>query len=423
MTPSARSARQPREADWLSVDEARALILSRVTALPHENVPIQEARDRVLAADAISTISHPAWDNSAMDGFAVRSEDIRGASNSAPATLRVIEEVPAGSFPTRSLGSGEATRVMTGAPVPAGADGVTRLEYTEPGPENDLVKVLSDADAGRNIRRKGEDLDVGDRPLGAGVLIRPAEIGVLAMIGKAEVPVYRRPRVAILATGDELADFEDFALVEAGQRIMNSNSYALAAQVEECGSQPVPLGIARDSRESLAECLASARGHDAVITSAGLAVGDHDYVKEVLDEFGMEFLFYRVTMRPGSPFTFGILDAMPIFALPGNPVSAMVTFELLVRPALRKMMGLKRYDRPTRRVQLAEPVAVKGRLTHFYRAILERREGVGWTARLTGPQGSGILTSMSQADALIRVPADSELPAGAEVDAIVLRER
>jgi molybdopterin molybdotransferase len=312
---------------------------------------------------------------------------------------------------------------MTGAPVPSGADGVTRLEYTEPGPDADSVRVRSAADAGRNIRLRGEDLEVGDRPLSAGVLLRPAEIGVLAMLGKAEVPVYRRPRVGILATGDELADFDEFELVEAGRRIMNSNSYALAAQVEECGAVPLPLGIARDSRESLAERLSAARGNEALITSAGLAVGDHDYVKEVLDDLGMEFLFYRVTMRPGSPFTFGMLGEMPVFALPGNPVSAMVTFELLVRPALRKMMGLKRYDRPTRRIQLAEPVVVKGRLTHFYRAILERRNDGGWSARLTGPQGSGILTSMSQADALIRVPANSELPAGAEVDAIVLRER
>lgn len=423
MIPSAGSARQPREADWLSVDEARDLVLSRIVQLGDETVPIGAARDRVLAADAVSTVRHPAWDNSAMDGFAVRSQDIEGASERSPVTLRVVEDVPAGAFPTRSLGPGEAARVMTGAPVPAGADGVTRLEYTEPGPDADAVKVLSDDDAGRNIRRKGEDLELGDRPLSAGVLLRPAEIGVLAMLGKVEVPVYRRPRVGILATGDELADFDEFALVEAGQRIMNSNSYALAAQVEECGAVPVPLGIARDSRESLAERLGAARGNDVLITSAGLAVGDHDYVKEVLDDLGMEFLFYRVTMRPGSPFTFGMLGEMPVFALPGNPVSAMVTFEVLVRPALRKMMGLKRYDRPTRRVQLAEPVAVKGRLTHFYRAILERRDDGGWSARLTGPQGSGILTSMSQADALIRVPANSELPAGAEVDAIVLRER
>ena len=356
MTPPAGSARQPREADWLSVDEARDLVLSRIVQLGDEMVPIGEARDRVLAADAVSTIRHPAWDNSAMDGFAVHSQDIQGASERSPVSLRVIEDVPAGSFPTRSLGRGEAARVMTGAPVPAGADGVTRLEYTEPGPDADSVKVLSDDDAGRNIRRKGEDLELGDRPLNAGVLLRPAEVGVLAMLGKAEVPVYRRPRVGILATGDELADFDEFELVEAGRRIMNSNSYALAAQVEECGAIPVPLGIARDSRESLAERLSAARGNEALITSAGLAVGDHDYVKEVLDDLGMEFLFYRVTMRPGSPFTFGMLGETPVFALPGNPVSAMVTFEVLVRPALRKMMGLRRYDRPTQRKEESDCV-------------------------------------------------------------------
>ncbi len=204
---------------------------------------------------------------------------------------------------------------------------------------------------------------------------------------------------------------------------MNSNSYALAAQVQDVGGDPVLLGIARDDPESLRTHLESALGHDALITSAGLAVGDHDYVKEVLDDLGMRFLFYRVEMRPGSPFTFGVLSAMPVFALPGNPVSAMVTFEVLVRPALRKMTGLRHYDRPWRHVRLAEPVTTKGRLTHFYRATLEREESGGWLARLTGPQGSGILTSMSAADALIRVPANSNLPAGTELDAIVLRER
>ena len=422
MTSRGGRARQPREADWLSVDDARDLILSRIAEGGHESVPISKARDRILATDVVSTIRHPAWDNSAMDGFAVRSEDISGAAENSPVVLRVIEEVPAGGFPMRSLGPGEATRVMTGAPVPTGANGVTRLEYTKPGPTAGCVQVLSDADAGRNIRRKGEDLEAGQRPLNAGTLLRPAEIGVLAMLGRAEVPVYRRPKVAILATGNELADFEDFALVQAGQRIMNSNSYALAAQVEECGAEPVPLGIARDDRESLDERLTAGLGQDALITSAGLAVGDHDYVKEVLDDLGMEFLFYRVTMRPGSPFTFGMLDRLPVFALPGNPVSAMVTFELLVRPALRKMMGLRQYDHPSRRVRLAEPVATPGRLTHFYRAKLERTASGGWQARLTGPQGSGILTSMSQADALIRVPPNSQLPVGAEVDAIVLRE-
>ncbi|UCC71049.1 MAG: molybdopterin molybdotransferase MoeA [Gemmatimonadota bacterium] len=418
-----RTARQPREPDWLSVEEARELILSRIKQLDHEAVRLTDALGRVLAADVESAVTHPAWDNSAMDGFAVLSRDVAAASRERPVVLKVVEAVAAGAFHTRALRPGEAVRVMTGAPVPTGADGVTRLEHTEPGPQPGTIRIVDSSGAGRNIRRRGEDLKVGARPLRAGTLLRPAEIGVLAMLGQPSVPVYCRPQVGILATGNELADFDELAEVHAGRRIMNSNSYALAAQVHEAGGEPVLLGIARDDPDSLRARLESALGNDALITSAGLAVGDHDYVKEVLDDLGMEFLFYRVEMRPGSPFTFGVLDAMPVFALPGNPVSAMVTFEVLVRPALRKMTGLLQYDRPWRRVRLAEPVITKGRLTHFYRVTLQEGEGGVLIARLTGPQGSGILTSMSEADALIRVPANSSLPAGTELDAIVLREK
>jgi molybdopterin molybdotransferase len=241
------------------------------------------------------------------------------------------------------------------------------------------------------------------------------------MLGRPTARVYRRPRVGILATGDELADFDELSLALSGERIMNSNSYALAAQVRDAGGEPLLLGIARDDRDSLRRHLEGARGCDALITSAGLAVGDHDYVKEVLDDLGMEFLFYRVKMRPGSPFTFGIVWDVPVFALPGNPVSAMVTFEVLVRPALRKMTGLEGTDPATRTVRLAEEVSSKKGLTHFYRAVLDRGED-GWTARLTGPQGSGILTSMTEADALVIIPAEVDhLAAGTPVQAIPLR--
>lgn len=422
MTERTDKARQPRAPDWLPVDAAREIVLREAQEMGHEQVPLSEALGRVLAEAAESAISHPAWDNSAMDGYAVRDEDIAGASRERPVILRVIEEVAAGGFPTRSLDRGEAIKVMTGAPVPEGAEGVTRVEYTEPGPGPDSVRVFQATDAGRNIRRKGEDLRVGDRPLAAGTLLRPAEVGVLAMLGQPVATVYRRPKIAILSTGDELADFDELHLVQAGRRIMNSNSYALAAQVVEAGGVPVSLGIARDDRDSLRERLEASSGCDALLTSAGLAVGDHDYVKEVLDDLGMRFLFYRVKMRPGSPFTFGLLGDMPVYALPGNPVSAMVTFEVLVRPALRKMQGLRDYHRPRRRVRLAEPVTTGDRLTHFYRALLERDEDGNWSARLTGPQGSGILTSMSAADALLPVPPNSELPIGAELDAILLRD-
>jgi molybdopterin molybdotransferase len=398
--PSKR-ARQPREPDWLTVEEAQRTVLSRIQQIGVEDVPITEALGRVLATDVESTLVHPPWDNSAMDGYAVRSKDVADVSRERPAVLEVVEEVQAGDFPTRAVAPGEAIKVMTGAPVPEGAEGVTRIEYTEPGPRPGTVSVFDPGDVNRNIRRKGEDLQLGDRPLAAGTLLRPAEVGVLAMLGQPEVTVYRRPRVGILSTGDELADFDELDLVRDGRRIMNSNSYALAAQVLECSAEPYPLGIARDNRVSLRERLESAAGCEALITSAGLAVGDHDYVKDVLDELGMEFFFYRVTMRPGSPFTFGMLNAMPVFALPGNPVSSMVTFEVLVRPALRKMMGLRHYDRPMRRVELAEPVRTPGRLTHFYRATLERQESGGWLARLTGPQGERAVAPSAKTSAEI----------------------
>lgn len=423
MTDPRGPARQPRSADWFSVEEARATILERMGVLGTEQVSIVDALGRVLATEIESALAHPAWDNSAMDGYAVRDEDVAGASPERPAVLRVVEEIPAGAFPTRELGPGEAIKVMTGAAVPEGAEGVTRVEYTEPGPEPDTIRVVDGSDAGRNIRLAGEDLKVGERALAAGTRLGPAEIGVLAMVGRPVVRVYRRPRIGILATGDELADFDELGAAIAGQRIMNSNSYALAAQVREAGGVPELLGIARDDRESLRSHLEDARGCDALITSAGLAVGEHDYVKDVLDELGMEFLFYRVRMRPGSPFTFGTLDEMPVFALPGNPVSSMVTFEVLVRPALQKMTGHLELDRPRIRVRLAEPITSKKGLTHFNRAVLEPRADALPEARLTGPQGSGILSSMTAADALIIVPPDAdELPAGAELEAIPLRE-
>jgi molybdopterin molybdotransferase len=418
----AEGPRRVERPDWLSVEDALEAILARIGELGSESVPVTEALGRVLAADVTSEIAHPPWDNSAMDGYAVRSADIAEASRERPAVLRVVEEVPAGGFPTRSVGPGEAIKVMTGAPVPEGADGVTRVEFTERGPEPGTVAVFDASDAGRNIRCKGEDLEVGDRPLAAGTLVRPAEVGVLAMLGRAEALVYRRPRVGILATGDELADFDEWHLVKAGRRIMNSNSYALAAQVRECGGRPELLGIARDDPEVLRRSLERATGFDALITSAGLAVGDHDHVRDVLGGLGMELVFQRVRMRPGSPFAFGLLVGMPVFMLPGNPVSAMVTFEVLVRPALRRMTGLKRYDRSWRRVEIAQPLRAGPGRTHFYRAVLEPVVDGGWLARLTGPQGSGILTSMVKADALLRVPAGAEVSAGSSVDALVLRE-
>ncbi|HEY8470699.1 MAG TPA: gephyrin-like molybdotransferase Glp [Longimicrobiales bacterium] len=414
--------RGSRRADWIGVREAVQRILAAATPLGAERVALAEASGRTLAEDVWSTVDHPPWDNAAMDGFAVRAADVRGATPDAPALLEVIESVPAGRFPTRAVGPGQATRVMTGAPVPEGADSVVRLEYTEPRPGvPEWVAVLDDSDAGRNIRHRGEDLRAGTLVLEAGKVLRAGEIGVLAAVGRAEVEVTRRPVVGILSTGDELADLGAFDEVQAGRRIADSNSYALAAAVALAGGEPVRLGIARDDEASLRERLAPAATLDVLVTTAGVSVGEHDRVRDVLERLGMELDFWRVRMRPGSPASFGRLGRTLVFGLPGNPVSALVTFEVLVRPALRRLAGRRDVHSRTIRVRVAEPIASKGRLTHFLRVRLEPDGAGGYVARLTGPQGSGILSSMTRADALLIVPEDVEhVEAGEELDAIPL---
>lgn len=409
MPPARSEPARHRQADWISAAEAERRILERVAPLGTEEVVLLDALGRVLAEDVASNVAHPGWDNSAMDGYAVRSADIRGASRERPVPLRVVEDVPAGAFPTRPVGPGEAIKVMTGSPIPEGADGVTRLEWTRPGAEPGAILVVSDADAARNIRQKGEDVQPGQVVARARTRLRPAEIGVLASVGAARVRVYRRPRVGVLSTGDELADFDAFEEVRAGRKIVNSNSYALGALLIEAGCIPALLGIARDTRESTLEHLERGLDCDALITTAGVAVGERDYVKDVLEEMGFRPDFWRVRIRPGSPLTFGLLRGRPVFALPGNPVSAMVTFEVFVRPALDGMQGVADPRRPRIAVRPTEPIRVKSGLTHFLRCRLEPHSDGVPRARLTGPQGSGILTSMSAADALLVVPEDVEV--------------
>ncbi|MBI4513086.1 MAG: molybdopterin molybdotransferase MoeA [Gemmatimonadetes bacterium] len=409
MPPARSEPARHRQADWISAAEAERRILERVAPLGTEEVALLDALGRVLAEDVTSNVAHPGWDNSAMDGYAVRSADIRGASRERPVPLRVVEDVPAGAFPTRPVGPGEAIKVMTGSPIPEGADGVTRLELTRPGAEPGTILVVSDADAARNIRQKGEDVQPGQVVARARTRLRPAEIAVLASVGAARVRVYRRPRVGVLSTGDELADFDAFEEVRAGRKIMNSNSYALGALLIEAGCISALLGIARDTRESTLEHLERGLDCDALITTAGVAVGERDYVKDVLEEMGFRPDFWRVRIRPGSPLTFGLLRGRPVFALPGNPVSAMVTFEVFVRPALDGMQGVADPRRPRIPVRPAEPIRVKPGLTHFLRCRLESHSDGVPRARLTGPQGSGILSSMSAADALLVVPEDVEV--------------
>lgn len=413
-----------RRSDWLSVPEALERILTALEPVGTELVPLPALAGRVLAESIVSPIDHPPWDNSAMDGYAVSAVDIQGAGADLPVTLRIVDDIPAGSFPTYPLGPGEAARIMTGAPVPVGADTVVRVEQTRlvgGGAEHSTdeladssgivgarVEILSDSDTLRNIRLRGEDIGRGSVVLEGGRPLRPAEVGLLALVGRREALVRRRPRVALLATGDELVSLDDFGEVLAGRRIVDSNTPMLAAALISAGCEPVALGIAADDRASLRAHLEGALGADALITTAGASVGEFDLVKDALDEMGYEPEFWRVKMRPGSPFSFGRLGDLPVFGVAGNPVSALVTFEVLIRPALRRLLGRKEVHAPTIRARASGRIPGARGLMHFVRVRLAGDGGGGWRAELTGPQGSGILSSLSEAMGLLIVPPGVE---------------
>jgi molybdopterin molybdotransferase len=417
-------------ADWLSAHDALAHVVARVPRLDAVERPLLEALGHVLAEDVVSTVDLPPWDNSAMDGFAVRGDDVRGATEAAPRDLRVVDDVAAGQFAARPVGPGEAIRVMTGAPVPEGADCVIRVEHTDGGTgigtAEGRVAVFSDADAGRHVRPRGEDVRRGDVVLRAGTLLRPAALAVGAAVGCAALRVVRRPVVAVLTSGDELVTVDGFAEVQAGRRIVSSNSYALAAQLAEAGMEVRPLGIAADTPRSLREHLERARGCDALVTSAGISVGEHDHVLRVLAELDAEVDFWRVRIRPGSALAFGRvagLGGCAWFGLPGNPVSTMVGFELFVRPSLLRLAGHTGVHLPTVPVTMRDDYSPTGSLTHFPRVRLEPDADGGRTARLTGSQGSGVATSMAAADALLVVPPGTHLRAGDAATAVVLGGR
>jgi molybdopterin molybdotransferase len=406
-----------------SVAEAVARITEGIAPLAVESVGLGEALGRVLATDIRSPITLPHWDNSAMDGYAVRGADITGARAESPITLPVLETIAAGGFPTRALGAGEATRIMTGAPIPEGADTVIRVEDTDAGLTH--VQVRHDRDREKNIRRRGEDLTEGTIALPAGMPLGAAQIGVLASVGQTMVTVHRRPRVAILGSGDELVDLDRFDEVRTGRKIVSSNAYTLDALVRLNGGIPIALGHAADTREAMRALLerALAEHPDLIVTSAGVSVGEFDHTRAALEEMGVEMALWRVRMRPGAPVGFGTIAGIPWIGLPGNPVSVMVTFELFVRPTIRRMLGHSRLHRRPVTVTLEEPVRIGAKLTHFLRAIVTTQPDGSLTARLTGPQGSGILTSMSLANALLVIPEDRpEVSAGERLSALLLTE-
>src|SRR5437762_9618362 len=405
----------------LTPPEAARTILEHVAPLPTERRPLKEALDLVLAEEVVSPIDLPGWDNSAMDGYATRAADIGAATADRPVTLTVIETVPAGRFPAKPVGAGEATRIFTGAPLPAGADTVIRQEDTEP-VEGDRVAVRDGRDARKNIRYKGEDIRRGDLALAAGTALGPAQLGVLASIAHAAPLVHRPPRVAFMGSGDEIVDLDHAAEILAGTKIATSNSYTLFGMIRRAGGVPHDLGVARDTKQSLREHLTGARDADLLVTTAGVSVGEHDFVREVLAELGCDMKLWRIRMRPGAPLGFGLLHRTPWIGLPGNPVSTMVTFELFVRPAIRRLLGHRLPFRRTVPVCMGERVTLGPRLRHFLRAVV-RPEGAGGAlvARLTGPQGSGILTSMARANALLIVPEDrAEVSTGDTLAALLL---
>jgi molybdopterin molybdotransferase len=403
----------------LSVGEASAHMLAGATALGDETIDLRDALGRVLARDVVSPVSLPLWDNASMDGFAVRATDVTGATPAAPARLRVVETIAAGRHGTRAVGRGEAARIMTGAPLPDGADCVIRVEDTSSSP--DAVEIRDDRDAGANVRAAGEDVRTGAVVVRAGVTLGAAHVGVLASVGCARPIVHRRPRVAVLATGDELVTLGDFDEVLAGRRIVSSNSYSIEAAVRSAGGEAVSLGIAPDDPAKLAERLRAAKGCDLIVTSGGVSVGDFDYTRAVVTELGGALSLWRVRMRPGAPIGFGRLFGAPWLGLPGNPVSALVTFELFGRPLLRALAGSMRPHRRAIRVVLDEEIILRAPLTHFLRCVLTDEADGALHARLTGAQSSGMLTSMSSADALLIVPPEpSTVSAGTTLRAIPL---
>jgi molybdopterin molybdotransferase len=382
----------------IAVDRAQALVLDATGMLASETVAARDALGRVLAEDVRSDRTLPPADVSAMDGYALRTPQPAGA------VLPVVYEVPAGGRAPRPLAAGEAARILTGAPLPPEADAVVRQEDTDR--EGPRVRLRVAPRPGEHVRPAGEDVRAGETVLAAGNVLRAAHLGMLAALGRSVVQVHQRPRVALLSGGDELVEPDRPV---AGGRIVSSNSYSLAAQCREVGAEPVYLGIARDAPEDLERALRGGLRCDVLVSSAGVSVGDHDHVRAVLEKLGCRLVFWGVRMKPGFPTAFGRFEgeAGPlVFGLPGNPVSAMVTFEQFVRPALLKMTGHARLFRPLLEVRVGETLEKGAGRLHFVRVRLTRRDGE-LVAMQAGNQSSGVLRSMLDATGLLVFPAEA----------------
>lgn len=401
----------------IPVDEALDKILSHVLPLGFEKVSLLDALGRVIGEDIYAKRNIPPLDNSAMDGYALKSEDVQKASQNHPVRLVVIEDLPAGFISTKTIEKGKAIRIMTGAPIPKGADTVIPVEVTKK--EDGFVLIFNAAGPGENIRESGEDVKQGDRVISRGDIVRPAEVGMLASVGRSFVSVYQRPLVAILCTGDELVDV-DGDLNEV--KIISSNSYTIGAQVKDCGAIPLQLGIAKDRKEEIEEKLRQGIRADVLISSAGVSVGDYDFVKDVMKHLGMEMVFWKVAMRPGQPLAFGTMGGKPVFGLPGNPVSSMISFEQFVRPSLLKMMGCRDIFRPLVEAVLKEEIKKMVGRRYFIRGSISF-ENNQYVVTTTGEQGSGMLRSMVRANGLIVIPEDQEIVRAGEKVRVQLLDR
>ena len=395
----------------LTYKDALAQILAQAATLAPIQTPLADALGLVLAEDITTPFDLPPFDNSSMDGFAVRAADLQ----TTPTILPVTGEIAAGALDIPTLFPGQALRIMTGAPVPNGADTVVPVEDTEARADGS-VAFLEAVERGQHIRRAGEETQRGSVVVPKNARLRPAEIGMAATVGRAEILAYPKPRVAVVSTGDEL--IEPGTQLERGQ-IYNSNAYALAAQVQQAGGIVVRQLHARDTPDALREAFDSCAGADILITSGGVSVGDFDYVKAVFAERGTVD-FWRVAIRPGKPLAFGQWDQTLFFGLPGNPASSMVTFELFVRPALRKLAGHSELTRPETRAVLTEDADHTPGRQSYQRAVVSGEPG-RYTVRTTGAQGSGMLSPLVQANALLVLPPATALfPAGTEVTVLLL---
>ncbi len=399
----------------IHVDEARETILSRIAFKGVEKISIAESLGRVLTEDIVARRSNPPMDNSAMDGYALIAEDIESATPENPVRLELGEEIAAGYSAQTVLKRGQAFRIMTGAPIPQGANAVIMQEDTEKNGNSVLVKDR--ADVGENIREAGEDVKTGEMVIAKGVRITPAHIGMMAVVGRSQVYVSQRPQVAILSTGDEILDLDE---QPTGPCIYNSNGYMLAAQIRSAGGIPVYLGIARDTEEDLLEKFQWALKCDVVVSSGGVSVGDYDLVKASLKKLGQEMLFWKVAMKPGKPLAFGRIGETPVFGLPGNPVSSFVSFEQFVRPSLKKMQGCTDVAAKTIKATLTRTIHKKAGRLHFLSSVVDWKDDKV-TVTPAGEQGSGVLKSTVHANGLLIFPLDAtEIKEGAEVSVQLL---